>query len=72
LDPSGSGDAFAAGIITGALAGWDMPATLRYASALGASATRAIGTTDGVFTADEAEAFVAARTLEVAHGTLRP
>ena len=40
-----------------------MPRTLVYASALGASAVRAVGTTDGVFRADEAEAFVAAHEL---------
>ena len=49
IDPSGAGDAFAAGIITGVLRGWDMGRTLRHAAALGASATTAIGTTDGVF-----------------------
>lgn len=70
VDPSGSGDAFTSGVITGLLRGWDLPQTLRYASALGASATRAIGTTDGVFTADEAEAFVAAHPLEVRGGSL--
>jgi sugar/nucleoside kinase (ribokinase family) len=63
VDPSGCGDAFAAGVITGIIHGWDMPRTLVYASALGASAVRAVGTTDGVFRADEAEAFVAAHEL---------
>ena len=70
VDPSGSGDAFSSGIITGIRRGWDMPQILRYASALGASATRAVGTTDGVFTASEAESFVAAHPLPVATGTL--
>lgn len=65
IDPSGSGDAFTAGIITGLVRGYDMPTTLRYASALGASATRAIGTTDGVFTEREAEAFIVANQLPV-------
>lgn len=65
VDPSGSGDAFAAGVITGILGGWEMPRLLRYASALGASAVRAVGTTDGVFLAQEAEAFVADHRLEV-------
>ena len=63
VDPSGCGDAFAAGVITGIIRGWDMARTLVYASALGASAVRAIGTTDGVFRGDEAEAFVAAHKL---------
>ncbi len=65
VDPSGSGDAFDAGVITGILRGWDLPTTIRYASALGASAIRALGTTDGVFTAKEAEAFLAAHRLEL-------
>jgi sugar/nucleoside kinase (ribokinase family) len=65
LDPSGAGDAFAAGVITGVLRGWNVPEMLRYGSALGASATRAIGTTDGVFTTHEAEAFVQSNPLEI-------
>ena len=69
IDPSGSGDAFAAGIITGALRGWDMTRTLRFASALGASATTAVGTTDGVFTADQAAAFLEEHSLSVRHYT---
>ena len=63
VDPSGCGDAFAAGVITGIIHEWDMPRTLVYASAFGASAVRAVGTTNGVFRADEAEAFVAAHEL---------
>jgi sugar/nucleoside kinase (ribokinase family) len=54
VDPSGAGDAFASGLITGIVNGWEFPRSLTYASALGASATRAIGTTDGVLTAAEA------------------
>lgn len=65
VDPSGSGDAFSAGIIAGFTGGLDMAQTLRFASALGASATRAIGTTDGVFTKSEAEAFIASHQLSV-------
>jgi len=63
VDPSGAGDAFDAGVIAGLLRGWDLPATLRYAAALGASAVRAVGTTAGVFTAAEAESFVAEHDL---------
>jgi sugar/nucleoside kinase (ribokinase family) len=65
VDPSGSGDAFTSGVIRGLLLGWDMPWTLRYASAMGASATRAVGTTDAVFSAAEAEAFVSQHPLTV-------
>jgi sugar/nucleoside kinase (ribokinase family) len=66
IDMTGGGDAFSAGLITGVLRGWDMPAVLRYASALGASATLAVGTTPGVFTAAQAEAFIQSHPLEVA------
>jgi sugar/nucleoside kinase (ribokinase family) len=65
VDPSGSGDAFTAGVIRSLLFGWDLPYTLRYASAMGASATRAAGTTDAVFSAAEAEAFVSQHPLTV-------
>ena len=65
IDPSGAGDAFAAGIITGVLRGWDMGRTLRHAAALGASATTAIGTTDGVFTAEQAQTFLDTHPLAV-------
>ena len=70
IDPSGSGDAFSAGIITGLVHRWPMPQILRYASALGASATRAVGTTEGVFGVAEAEAFVADHILTESGGTL--
>jgi sugar/nucleoside kinase (ribokinase family) len=65
IDPSGSGDAFTSGVIRSILLGWDMPQTLRYASALGASVTRAAGTTDSLFSASEAESFVARHSLTV-------
>ena len=68
VDPSGSGDAFTSGVIRSFLLGWDLPCTLRYASALGASATRAAGTTDAVFSAAEAEAFVSQHPLPVIEG----
>jgi sugar/nucleoside kinase (ribokinase family) len=65
VDPSGSGDAFTSGVIRSILMGWDLPQTLRYASAIGASATRAPGTTDSVFSAAEAEAFLTEHPLTV-------
>ena len=71
VDPSGSGDAFTSGIITGILRGWDLERTLPYATALGGSATLAIGTTDSVFTADQAEAFVASHPMRVVTGTCK-
>lgn len=65
VDGSGGGDAFAAGYVTGLLRGLDAAGCLRYASALGASCVRAIGTTTSVFTRAEAEAFLAANELPV-------
>jgi sugar/nucleoside kinase (ribokinase family) len=70
IDPSGSGDAFAAGVVAGIVRGWDIPRILRYASALGASAIRSLGTTDGVFTAPEAESFITRNSLEFTEGLL--
>jgi sugar/nucleoside kinase (ribokinase family) len=69
VDPSGCGDAFAAGLISGIVNGADMLAALQYASALGASAFRALGTTDGVFNAKQAQEFIAHNHLEVQTGT---
>jgi len=71
VDPSGSGDAFTSGVIRGLLQGWDLPMTLRYASAIGASATRAAGTTDAVFSVLEADAFLKNHPLTVTEGPKR-
>jgi sugar/nucleoside kinase (ribokinase family) len=65
VDPSGGGDAFTAGIITGILRGLEMERMLAYAAALGASAIRAVGTTDSVFTAKEAAEFDASHELAI-------
>jgi sugar/nucleoside kinase (ribokinase family) len=65
IDPSGAGDAFASGLITGIVNDWDFSRSLVYASALGASATRAVGTTDGVLTDIQAEQLVAEQPLTV-------
>jgi len=70
VDPSGSGDAFAAGVVTGIVQGWGLPETILYASALGMSAIRAIGTTDGVFTASQAEEFLRKNELAIRTGFL--
>ncbi len=45
--------------------GCNMPEILRYASAFSASATRAVGTTGGIFTAKELEGFMASQELEI-------
>jgi len=65
VDMTGGGDAFTAGLITGIVRGWDLPRSLAYGSALGASATLAIGTTPGVFTASQADAFLKTHRLEI-------
>jgi sugar/nucleoside kinase (ribokinase family) len=65
VDPSGAGDAFASGLITGIAKGWAFPKSLQYASLLGASATWMVGTTDGVLTGAQAERIIAERPVKV-------
>jgi sugar/nucleoside kinase (ribokinase family) len=70
VDASGAGDAFTTGLITAVLRGLDLPKVLVYASAIGASATRAVGCTDGVFTSDEAEAFIRSNDIALEESSL--
>ena len=63
IDESGAGDAFAAGFITGVLESWPLQDTLKFASAVGASCTRALGCIEGVFCFDEAKVFVSENSL---------
>ncbi len=65
VDPSGAGDAFDAGFIWGLLQGWDPRRTLEFAAALGASACMKLGCTPGVFTMDEALAFLERHKLDI-------
>jgi sugar/nucleoside kinase (ribokinase family) len=65
VDGAGSGDAFAAGFIAGVLEGWQPEETLRFASAIGASACTRLGCTTGVFTRAQADAFLRQHALEV-------
>jgi sugar/nucleoside kinase (ribokinase family) len=65
IDGSGAGDAFAAGVVAGLLEDWPFEQALRFASAMGASCTRALGCTDGVFRFDEAAAFVQQMPLPI-------
>jgi sugar/nucleoside kinase (ribokinase family) len=58
VDPSGAGDAFAAGLALGILEEWDIERTARFASVLGASACTALGCSAGVYTREQAEALV--------------
>jgi sugar/nucleoside kinase (ribokinase family) len=66
VDASGSGDAFAAGVIFGLLEGLPPADCLRWGSALGASCVRAIGTTTGVFNREQAVAFMAEHPFTIA------
>ncbi len=61
VDESGAGDAFSAGFITGLLEDWPLDYTLRFASVVGASCTRALGCHDGVFRFDQAVSILEAR-----------
>lgn len=65
VDGSGGGDAFDAGYIYGMLQHLPTEDCLRIASALGASCVRAIGTTPGVFTRSECEAFLKQQSLRI-------
>jgi sugar/nucleoside kinase (ribokinase family) len=48
VDGTGSGDAFAAGLLYGKLAGWPFARAARFANAAGALATTAVGATEGL------------------------
>jgi sugar/nucleoside kinase (ribokinase family) len=65
VDGTGGGDAFDSGYILGLLEGLPEIDCLRLASAIGASCVRAVGTTAGVFSRPEAEAFLARNELAV-------
>jgi sugar/nucleoside kinase (ribokinase family) len=65
VDQTGAGDAFCGGFITGMVRGKDLLGCLEYGSALGAACVRAVGASEGVCTAAEAEAFLANHRLEV-------
>lgn len=63
VDSSGAGDAFAGGFIAGMMVGLDQAETLRFASAIGASCCTRLGCTTGIFTREQAEAFLQERPL---------
>jgi sugar/nucleoside kinase (ribokinase family) len=65
VDGSGGGDAFDAGYIAGLLDGLSELDCLKLASAVGASCVRAVGTTAGVFTRPEADAFMSQHELTI-------
>ena len=66
IDPTGAGDAFLAGVAWGMGHRWPWPATARFASAMGALATRALGAQASLPTLAEVEAFLAAHSEVVA------
>jgi len=66
VDQTGAGDAFCAGFIAGMVQGLDLHGCVRYGSALGASCVRSIGCYQGVFSAEQADRFLAENRLEVA------
>jgi sugar/nucleoside kinase (ribokinase family) len=53
VDGTGAGDAFAAGLLYGTLAGWSFERAVRFGCAAGALATTAVGAYDGVGRIDE-------------------
>lgn len=59
VDGSGAGDAFAAGLILGLLENWPLVRTIKFASAIGASACTALGCNAGLFTREQADRFIA-------------
>ena len=65
LDGSGGGDAFNAGYLLGLLEHRSEIECLKLASAVGASCVRAVGTTDGVFSRTEADAFISRHDLAI-------
>jgi sugar/nucleoside kinase (ribokinase family) len=60
VEPSGAGDAFAAGLMVGILDGWELERSVRFASVIGGSACTALGCWEGVFTRAQAESFLEA------------
>ncbi len=65
VDGSGGGDAFDAGYIAGLLSGLSELDCLKLASAVGASCVRAVGTTAGIFSRPEADAFIQGHELAI-------
>lgn len=48
VDPTGAGDAFAAGFLAGCLRGWDLPAAVAFANHMGAHAVAVLGDIEGI------------------------
>jgi sugar/nucleoside kinase (ribokinase family) len=65
VDGTGGGDSFDAGYIAGLIEGLPELECLKLASAVGASCVRAVGTTAGIFSRDEAREFINSHELAV-------
>jgi sugar/nucleoside kinase (ribokinase family) len=65
VDGTGGGDSFDAGYIAGLIEGLPELECLKLASAVGASCVRAVGTTAGIFSRDEAREFINSHELIV-------
>ena len=63
VDGTGAGDAFAAGLLYGRLAGWPLERAARLANAAGALATTAVGAVEGVRSLDGALALARLQSL---------
>jgi sugar/nucleoside kinase (ribokinase family) len=60
-ETTGAGDCFVAGFLTGVLRGWDRPATLQFANAVGAHSVQSVGAVTGVRGAEEIRAWMETR-----------
>ena len=58
VDTTGAGDVYHGAYIYGLLQGWDMPACMRFASAMSALKCRRIGAREGIPRLPEVEAFM--------------
>jgi len=63
IDATGAGDAFAAGFLAGVVKGWSLRETARFANAVGALCTLAIGTTAGIRSMEATLEFMASTPL---------
>ncbi len=58
VEPSGAGDAFAAGLIVGVQEGWEIERMVSFANVTGASACTALGSWNGVFSRAATDEFL--------------
>jgi sugar/nucleoside kinase (ribokinase family) len=65
VDPSGAGDAFDAGFVTGILKNWDLVKTLKFASAIAASCVMEVGANRGIFVMEKALEFINRNNIDI-------